>query len=537
MKAAVPASSYQFKLADCEAEYESVHRLNHRTFAEEIPQHDPHADGLLVDRFHGQNRYLIALRGEELAGMVCLRFDRPFSLDQKIPDDMAKLPADRSWCEIRLLALERRHRGTVLLTGLLRELIREVVARGRDAAVISATTRQLKLYTHMGFTPFGPLVGREGAWYQPMWSTVERLRQAVPQLAGTDSAEPVNLMPGPVAIPDYVRAAFARPAVSHRGAEVVSQVQEIRTALTRLTGAAHAALLPGGGTLANDAVAARLRLSGGPGVIINGGEFGYRLTDHARRAGLKFTTLKLPRGAAAVVGEIADFLDNHPGTTWLWLTHCETSTGVLHPLEEIAEMCQEREIKLCVDCVSSLGVVPVNLGGVYLASAASGKGLAAYPGVAIVFHSHPVEPEPDRVARYLDLGLYAAGSGIPFTLGSNLISALHAALTGTDWFAKIGRVRLLGTRLRRQLTAAGLPVAGVASGSSPAVMTLKLPGHVPCSEFADRVERAGYRLGANSSYLLERNEVQVCLMGDLRPRHTKGLSSLLAETLRVFPAG
>lgn len=181
-KAAWPRG-WKFKIADCEEEFEAVHRLNHRTFAEEIPQHEPNAEGRLVDRFHGRNRYVIALKDRSLAGMVCLRLERPFSLDQKIPEAMAALPAGRSWCEIRLLALESCHRGTPLLAGLLRALIREVRERGCDAAVISATTRQLKLYRHLGFTPFGPLVGREGAWYQPMWILMETLLRAAPVLA------------------------------------------------------------------------------------------------------------------------------------------------------------------------------------------------------------------------------------------------------------------------------------------------------------------------------------------------------------------
>ena len=47
-------------------------------------------------------------------------------------------------------------------------------------------------------------------------------------------------------------------------------------------------------------------------------------------------------------------------------------------------------MKLCADCISSVGLAPVNLEGVYLASAASGKGLAGYPGLCMVFHNHAI---------------------------------------------------------------------------------------------------------------------------------------------------
>lgn len=280
---------YVFRKATRPEEFEAIHRLNHRTFAEEIPQHDPHADGRLVDRFHGQNHYHIAMRGGDLAAMVALRFDRPFSVEQKAPQALAELPPEQEWCEIRLLAIESKHRGGFVLTGLLRCIVDAVREQGRTAAMISATTRQLKLYRHLGFRPFGPLIGREGAWYQPMWITVEGLLAAVPLLkpelepgtgcgssalpdaslpAGPAAGKPINLLPGPVAVSRAVEEAFQRPAVSHRSVETLREVREIREFLCRFTKAKNAYLLPGGGTLANDVVAAHLRGLETPGLVL-----------------------------------------------------------------------------------------------------------------------------------------------------------------------------------------------------------------------------------------------------------------------------
>ena len=50
------------------------------------------------------------------------------------------------------------------------------IQEGTDAAVISGTTRQLRLYTRMGFIPFGPMVGTAEALYQPMYITLNDLR-------------------------------------------------------------------------------------------------------------------------------------------------------------------------------------------------------------------------------------------------------------------------------------------------------------------------------------------------------------------------
>lgn len=146
-----------FKVADTPEEFEAIHALNYRTFVEEIPQHAPNGERRLVDKFHAENTYLIALAGSQLAGMIALRARRPFSLHAKLTDLDDHLSPDRRWVEVRLLAVEREWRGSDVFAGLMRLLKREVTARGHDAAVVSATTRQRKLYEHLGFEPFGPL--------------------------------------------------------------------------------------------------------------------------------------------------------------------------------------------------------------------------------------------------------------------------------------------------------------------------------------------------------------------------------------------
>ena len=521
----------QFKTAEHADEFEAIHVLNHRTFAGEIPQHDPTPDKRLVDRFHNQNRYLIALHGKELAGMVAMRFDRPFSVELKAPEIMGALPHGHRWCEVRLLAVDPRFRGTSVLAGLLRLIVTTAQAGGCDAALISATTRQRKLYAHLGFVAGGPLIGREGAWYQPMWNTIKRMQEAVPFLTQGAENAPVNLQPGPVTVPAYVREAFHQPALSHRGPEALRMVQEIRGHLCSLTGAAHTALLAGGGTLANDVVAQQLRQLDQPGAVLVSGEFGRRLADHAGRAGLSFSRMELTEGTGLTAETVDFWLQARPGIKWFWLTHCETSTSVLHPLPGIAEACHRRGIKLCADCVSSLGVVPVDLRGIWLASGAGGKGLAAYAGVALVFSNHAVPAQSSCVPRALDLGLYQTGDGMPFTLGSNLIAALHASLTQTDWPAKLARTARHGNRLRKELTGAGFDLSGTDTPTSPAVLTLTLPRTVDAISFARAAGECGFLLAAHSCYLQQRNQAQICLMGDLRERDTRSLAKVLLDLL------
>ena len=174
-----------FKVASEDWEVEQIHRLNYRTFVEEIPQHPASPEQRLVDKFHAENTYLICLSGPTLAGMMALRGKRPFSLDQKLPDLDSYLPAGRSICEIRLLAIEKPFRGARVLQGLLALLWRHGLERGYNLAIISGTTRQLKLYRHLGFAPFGPLVGTGGARFQPMFISLDTFESAARHFLGS----------------------------------------------------------------------------------------------------------------------------------------------------------------------------------------------------------------------------------------------------------------------------------------------------------------------------------------------------------------
>lgn len=161
-----------FKVATEGWELDQIHRLNYRTFVEEIPQHGANRSGALVDKFDRENTYLICRRDRTLFGMIAVRARRPFSLDAKLDDLDRFLPPHRSVCEFRLLAVAPAHCTGRVLLGLMDLVDRYCAEQGHDLAVISGTTRQQKLYRRLGFVPFGPLVGSGDARFQPMYLTL-----------------------------------------------------------------------------------------------------------------------------------------------------------------------------------------------------------------------------------------------------------------------------------------------------------------------------------------------------------------------------
>lgn len=209
----INAMHLEFKIASEKWEFDEIYRLNHRTFVEEISQHAPNAESRLIDRFDHQNEYLICLKDSRLLGMMSICDKRPFSLDQKLKNLDAYLPPGRRVCEVRLLSVEKDFRSGRVLWGLLRLLGEVSRQKGYELGIISGTLNQLKLYEHLGFVLFGPIVGKGDALFQPMYITMEMFEQKFCSKASKSGSAsmltgvPVNLLPGPVSIRPHVKQA------------------------------------------------------------------------------------------------------------------------------------------------------------------------------------------------------------------------------------------------------------------------------------------------------------------------------------------
>jgi aspartate aminotransferase-like enzyme len=522
--------SLQFKVATEEWEFEQVHELNYRTFVEEIPQHQASSTPRLVDKFHAENTYLVCLCGDQVVGMVATRGRRPFSLDQKLSNLDSYLPPGRRACEIRLLSVEKEYRNGQVFRGLTALMWQFGTEHGYDLGVISGTTRQQRLYRHLGFVPFGPQVGKGEAMFQPMYVTLEKFEKQAEIFLRQPLRphRPVSFLPGPVTIPLHVRKAFERIPESHRSDFFIADFQKTRGRLCQLVRSCHVQILLGSGTLANDAVAAQLTLEKKPGVILSNGEFGERLVDHAKRFGLTFDTLKFPWGQAFDLDVVQQFLSRSPAVGWLWCVHSETSTGMLNPLPVIQALCAKRGVKVCADCISSIGMVPVNLEQIYLASGASGKGLAGYPGLSMVYYNHSIA-STTALPRYLDLGWYAEHQGIAFTHSSNLVQALDAAVKQQDWEKKFADVTEVSVRLRARLRELGFRLIATDAEAVPGVVTITLPAGQNSSDFGQKLQKAGFLLSYNSDYLRRRNWIQICLMGEYSKDKIEALLTWLSR--------
>jgi aspartate aminotransferase-like enzyme len=335
-----------------------------------------------------------------------------------------------------------------------------------------------------------------------------------------------------VAVRREVRRAFEQAPESHRADLFTKDFQATKQTLCELVRAGKVELFLGSGTLANDIVAGQLSLEAGRGVVLSNGEFGERLLDHARRFRLEFDALESAWGNSIDLGVVRQMFERQPAPAWLWCTHCETSTGVLNDLARLKALCSEFQVKLCMDCISSIGTVPVDLAGVYLASCASGKGLRAYPGLSMVFYHHELAQTAARLPRYLDLSYYAGAQGIPFTFSSNLLHALHAAVKRVPWERRFAELEELSDWLRPRLQDLGFQLIGEGSKISPAVITIAIPGTLNSVKLGEMMQEAGYLLSCNSEYLRRRNWIQICFMGDCAKERLVSLLNALNRTVK-----
>jgi aspartate aminotransferase-like enzyme len=287
----------------------------------------------------------------------------------------------------------------------------------------------------------------------------------------------------------------------------------------------------GSGTLANDVIAAQLSLKPGKGLVLSNGEFGERLIGQAKRFSLSFEAISVDWGEPFNPETIRKAIGQLPDINWLWTVHCETSTGMLNNIAMLKEVCSERGISLCLDCVSSIGAIDVDLRGVHYASGVSGKGLCSFSGLSMVFYEQ-APPQSDQILPvYLDLAVYREKDGIPFTVSSNPVYALNKALKNLDINKKSANIAAVSAWLKSKLRKIGLNPVIPDEYASPAIITIALPNQFDSEKVGARVDREGYSISYRSDYLLKRNWVQICLVGNFSQEDLRLLPAILGQIL------
>ncbi|ACO46058.1 alanine--glyoxylate aminotransferase family protein [Deinococcus deserti] len=301
--------------------------------------------------------------------------------------------------------------------------------------------------------------------------------------------EHILLTPGPTPIHPRAQQALIRPMLGHMDPEVFALNSEIQADLRVMYGTepqAFTALLAGTGSLGMEAGFANLVEAGDEVLVCANGSFGSRMAEMAGRYGARVRLVTAPLGEAIRPQDVAAHLD---GVNMVAVVHGETSTGVLNPVPEIAELVRGSGALLTVDAVTTAGMEPFHMAewGVDYAYTGAQKCLSAPPGLA------PIAVSERAFARfsarrtkvplwYCDLeGLrdYWVDHTYHHTVPVNLHFAFHAALRAAleeGLVERQRRVALLGQAITQTLAPLGFShYVERPQDRLPTVLALRLP--------------------------------------------------------------
>jgi 2-aminoethylphosphonate-pyruvate transaminase len=176
--------------------------------------------------------------------------------------------------------------------------------------------------------------------------------------------------------------------------------------------------------------------SGGHLLVLINGAYGRRLARLTEMMGRRLTVFETPEDVPTAAADVARKLDADATITHVGLIHCETSTGILNPLPEIAEVVAQRGRRLIIDAMSSFGAIPIDAGAVPFDAliAASGKCIEGPPGMGFVFARKSVLEQCAGNSTSLSLDLYDQWAYMEkttqwrYTPPTHVVVALDAAL-------------------------------------------------------------------------------------------------------------
>ncbi|MEM8774083.1 MAG: 2-aminoethylphosphonate--pyruvate transaminase [Pseudomonadota bacterium] len=184
-----------------------------------------------------------------------------------------------------------------------------------------------------------------------------------PAFPPPELGEPYLLTPGPLTTSFEVKKAMLRDWGSWDG-DFRAMTQDIRTRLLSMIGAGHrdydCVPMQGSGTFCVEAMLGSFVPRDGKVLVLANGAYGLRAARTVEYLGRGLHLLDKgdylpPRGA-----EVAQILATDPDITHVLAIHCETSSGILNPIEEIAETTQKAGRKLLIDSMSAFGALPLD---------------------------------------------------------------------------------------------------------------------------------------------------------------------------------
>ena len=244
--------------------------------------------------------------------------------------------------------------------------------------------------------------------------------------------------PGPTPIPDDIVEAMSNPMINHRGPEFLELLTRVTEQLKQVFMTTNDLyILTASGTGALEASIVNTLSPGDKVLSATAGAFGDRFTEIATAYGAVVEHLEFEWGTIVDPEAIRRLLRQDPQIKAVLVTHNETSTGITHPLADVASVVKgEFDKLLLVDAVSSLACVPLPVDGwnCDLVGTASQKGFMIPPGLAFISISeagHAAQASATMPRFYFDLDIaqsYLERGQTPWTPAISALYGLSLAL-------------------------------------------------------------------------------------------------------------
>jgi 2-aminoethylphosphonate-pyruvate transaminase len=319
--------------------------------------------------------------------------------------------------------------------------------------------------------------------------------------------EPILLTPGPLTTSSATKLAMVRDWGS-RDAGFIELNRRVRQMLLKVVDAesTHVCVpLQGSGTFAVEAMLGTMVPRNGHVLVPLNGAYCRRIQRICSILGRKVTAIEYDERDPVKPADIDAALKKDPSITHVALVHCETSTGVLNPLKEVAAVVSSHRRSLVVDAMSSFAAVPIE-GPFDALVAASGKCLEGPPGMSFALVKKDILEKSAGNAHSLVLDLHDQWVNMEktaqwrFTPPTVIVAALHAALE--QFVAEGGRAGR-GARYRRNcevliegMTELGFRLFLDPQHQAPVIVTFLAPAdpNYDFQRFYDRVREKGFVL-------------------------------------------
>lgn len=290
--------------------------------------------------------------------------------------------------------------------------------------------------------------------------------------------------PGPTPIPDRIQHAMNHPMIAHRGNDFPKLLEEVSSRLSPIFGTENPVyLIAASGTSALETAVVNTVEENDEVIVIVTGVFGDRFANICEAFGANVHRLNVEWGETCSPEQLELFIKSiNKKIKAVFATYCETSTGVLNPVNQLGKVTKDlTDALFIVDGVSCIGAVPIDMNGwdIDILVSGSQKALMLPPGLAFIAMStkaRKVIKNCKAKRFYLDLNRYIESyekeKSTPFTPAVSLIyGALEVCrMIEEEGFEQvIQRHQLLKTMVREGLKALELPLLTSDEDASPTV--------------------------------------------------------------------